>query len=326
MQTVRILEAGIGAYRAPDPDALRAWMRDHKRREFVDKTTTAAEAVRRLVADGDYVSFDFSSYTRGPLVLIREIIRQRRRDLWYCAKFTLMESTLLVAAGAVSRIDVGFMGLGETLNRAVERGEVAVSEWTNGTLTLRHLAGAMGVPFLPTRALLGSDTLRYSGAKVIEDPFTGKPIALVPALNPDVGLVHVHQADVYGNARCFGPGVQPLETAMAARKVIISTDEIIDHDEVRRDPGRTTIPYYLVDAVVYAPYGAWPGGLPGVYEMDGEHFAEYFALERAGRLAEYLDRYVYSVASDQEMFETRVGLGRLSELRRRAVIREGYRA
>jgi glutaconate CoA-transferase subunit A len=326
LSEIALLASGVGAYRLHDPDALRAWMRDRKRREFVDKTTTAREAVGRLVADGDYVSFDFSSYTRGPLVLIREIARQRRRDLWYCAKFTLMESTLLVAAGALSRIDVGFMGLGDTLNRAVERGEVQVSEWTNGTLTLRHLAGAMGVPFLPTRALLGSDTLRYSGAKVITDPFTGKPIALVPALNPDVGLVHVHQADVYGNARCFGPGVQPLETAMASRKVIISTDEIIAHDDIRKDPGRTTIPYYLVDAVVYAPFGAYPGGLPGAYEMDFDHFGEYFGLERQGRLAEYLDRYVYSVGSDEEMLEQRVGLRRLSELRRRAVIKEGYSA
>lgn len=324
MSAIELLASGVGEYRLQDPDALRAWMRDRKRREFVDKTTTARDAVARLVADGDYVSFDFSSYTRGPLVLIREIIRQRRRDLWYCAKFTLMESTLLVAAGAVSRIDVGFMGLGDTLNRAVERGEVRVSEWTNGTLTLRHLAGAMGVPFLPTRALLGSDTLRYSGAKVITDPFTGKPIALVPALNPDVGLVHVHQADVYGNARCFGPGVQPLETAMASRKVILSTDEIIDHDDIRKDPGRTTIPYYLVDAVVYAPYGAYPGGLPGVYEMDVEHFGEYFGLERQGRLGDYVEKYVHSVESHEAMLEQRVGLRRLSELRRRAVIKEGY--
>jgi glutaconate CoA-transferase subunit A len=324
LSAIELLASGVGEYRLHDPDALRAWMRDRKRRDFVDKTTTAREAVSRLVADGDYVSFDFSSYTRGPLVLVREIIRQRRRDLWYCAKFTLMESTLLVAAGAVSKIDVGFMGLGDSLNKAVERGEVQVSEWTNGTLTLRHLAGSMGVPFLPTRALLGTDTLRYSGAKVISDPFTGKPIALVPALNPDVGLVHVHQADVYGNARCFGPGVQPLETAMASRKVIISTDEIIDHDDIRKDPGRTTIPYYLVDAVVYAPYGAYPGGLPGVYEMDFEHFGEYFGLERQGRLAEYLDTYVYSVDSHEEMLEQRVGLRRLSGLRRRAVIKEGY--
>lgn len=322
---VEILSVGVGEFRFTDPDSIRAWMRDRKRRDFVDKTLTAAEAVHRFVADGDYVSFDFSSFTRGPLVLIREIIRQGRRDLWYCAKFTLMESTLLVVAGACSRIDVGFMGLGETLNRAVEDGRVRVTEWTNGTLTLRHLAGAMGVPFLPTRALLGSDTLTYSGAKVIREPFGGKPVALVPALNPDVGLVHVHQADVYGNARCFGPGVSPLETAMASRKVIISTDEIIDHDDIRKDPGKTTIPYYAVDAVVYAPFGAYPGGLPGVYEMDVEHFAEYTALERQGNLKEYLDKYVYSVGSDLEMLEKRVGLARLNELRRRATIKEGYR-
>jgi glutaconate CoA-transferase subunit A len=322
---MRTLASGVGEYRFTDPDVVRAWMRDHKRREFVDKTVPEAEAVRRLVADGDYVSFDFSSFTRGPLGLIREIIRQGRRDLWYCAKFTLMESTLLVAGGCVSRIDVGFMGLGETLNRAVEEGKVRVTEWTNGTLTLRHLAGAMGVPFLPTRALLGTDTLKYSGARVVEDPFGGKPVALVPALTPDVGLVHVHQADVFGNARCFGPGVSPLETAMAARKVIVSADEIIDHDDIRKDPGRTTIPYYMVDAVVYLPFGAYPGGLPGVYEMDFDHFAEYTTLERQGNLKEYLERYVYSVGSHVEMLEKRVGLARLNDLRRRATVKEGYR-
>lgn len=319
------LTHGVGEYRFTDPDVIRAWMRDHKRRDFVDKTLPESDAIARLVADGDYVSFDFSSFTRGPLALIREIIRQRRRELWYCAKFTLMESTLLAAAGALSRIDVGFMGLGDTLNRAVEAGTIKASEWTNGTLTLRHLAGAMGVPFLPTRALLGSDTLRYSGAKVVLDPFGGKPIALVPALNPDVGLIHVHQADLYGNARCFGPGVSPLETAMAARKVIISADEIIDHDEIRKDPAKTTIPYYMVDAVVYAPFGAYPGGVQGLYEMDFEHFAEYNALERQGKLEEYLDTYVYSVGSNTEMLEKRVGLERLNALRRRAVVREGYR-
>src|SRR3989337_2852077 len=165
------LQEGAGEFRFTDPDAVRAVMRDHKRREFVDKTLTEADAVRRSVADGDYFSVDFSSFPRGPLALIREIIRQGRRNLWYCAKFTLMESTLLAAAGAVSKIDVGFMGLGGTVNRAVEGGQIQVTEWTNGTLTLRHQAGAMGVPFLPTRALLGSDTLTYSGAKVVKDPF-----------------------------------------------------------------------------------------------------------------------------------------------------------
>ncbi len=322
---MNLIESGIGEFRFVDPDEIRGWMRDEKRRDLVDKTMTEQEAVARFVHDGDYISFDFSSFTRGPLSLIREIIRQRKRDLWYSAKFTLMESTLLVGAGLCSRIDVGFMGLGETLNRAVEAGAVKVTEWTNGTLTLRHLAGAMGVPFLPTRALLGSDTLKYSGAKVVEDPYTGRPIALVPAVNPDVGLIHVHQADIYGNARCFGPGVSPLETAMASKRVIISTDEIVEHEEIRKDPGRTTIPYYLVAAVVFAPFGAYPGGTPGFYEMDYEHFAEYQGLERQGKLGEYLEKYVYSVSSHQEMLEKRVGLARLNGMKRRATIKEGYR-
>ncbi len=314
----------MGAFRFTDPDEIREWMRDRKSRQFADKTMSEAEAVSRFVADGDYISFDFSSFTRGPLCLIREIIRQRRRDIWYCAKFTLMESSLLVAADACSRIDVGFMGLGDTVSRAVEDGRVKVTEWTNGTLTLRHQAGAMGVPFLPTRALLASDTLRHSGAQVIEDPYGGKPVALVPAVNPDVGLIHAHQADIFGNARCFGPGVSPLETAMASRKVIVSVDEIIDHDDVRKDPAKTTIPYYMVDAVVHVPFGAYPGGVQGLYEMDFEHYGEFSRLERQGRLSEYLDTYVYSVGSHVEMLEKRIGLARLHDLKRRATIREGY--
>jgi acyl CoA:acetate/3-ketoacid CoA transferase alpha subunit len=322
---MEIIAAGAGEFRFTDPDQIRAWMRDHKSRQFADKTVSEAEAVQRFVSDGDYISFDFSSFTRGPLSLIREIIRQGRKDIWYCAKFTLMESTLLAAAGACSRIDVGFMGLGDTISRAVEEGRVKVTEWTNGTLTLRHQAGAMGVPFLPTRALLASDTLKYSGARVARDPFGGKPVALVPALNPDVGLIHAHQADVYGNTRCFGPGVSPLETAMASRKVIVSAEEIIDPDDIRKDPAKTTIPYYMVDAIVHAPFGAYPGGVQGLYEMDFEHWGGYYALERQGRIAEYLDTYVYGVGSHEEMLEKRVGLGRLHELRRRATIREGYR-
>jgi len=323
--TMTVLYSGLGAYRLTDPDDFREWCRDHKQRDFIDKTMTEREAVEKFVHDGDYVSFDFSSFTRGPLCLIREIIRQRRKHLWYCAKFTLIESTLLVAGGCVDHIDIGFLGLGRTVNGAVERGEVKVTEWTNGTLTLRHLAGAMGVPFLPSRALLGTDTLKYSGAKVIEDPFTGKPVTLIPAVNPDVALIHVHQADIYGNARCFGPGVSPLETAQAAKRVIISTDEIISHDDIRRDPGKTTIPYYLVDAVVYVPFGCYPGGLPGRYELDIDHFLAFLDAEaRPDTMREYLDKFIYSVGSNLEMIEKRIGLERIAELQRRATVKEGY--
>ncbi len=319
-----ILLSGTGEFRVDDPDAVREHMRDRKARALVDKTMDLAEAVRRFVADGDYVAFDFSTFTRGPVALVREIARQRKRDLWYSAKFTLMEATLLAAAGCLRGLDVGFMGLGHHLGRLIEKGNLQVCEWTNGTLNLRLMAGAMGVPFLPTRALLGSDTLRFSGAKVVADPFTGRPIALVPAVNPDVGLVHVHQCDVYGNARCFGPGVSPLETALASKKTILTTEELIPTDDIRRDPAKTTIPYFAVDAVVYAPFGAHPGGAPGLYEMDQEHFLEWFAAERQG-MDQYLDRYIYSVGSHTEYLEKRVGLDKLMALKRDAQIKEGYR-
>ncbi|MEK6568759.1 MAG: CoA transferase, partial [candidate division NC10 bacterium] len=237
----------------------------------------------------------------------------------------LMESTLLAAAGCLRGIDVGFLGLGSLIGRAVEEGRIKVTEWTNGTLTLRHLAGAMGVPFLPSRNLLATDTLTYSGAKVVQDPFTRKPIALVPAVNPDVGLVHVHQCDIYGNARCFGPGVSPLETAMASKRTIISTEEIITTDDIRKEPSKTTIPYYLVDAVVYAPFGCLPGGAQGVYEMDTEHFLEYMtASGDEQKMVAYLDRYIHSVSSHEEFLEKRVGVAKLMDLKRQATIKEGY--
>src|SRR5919108_57019 len=111
-----------------------------------------------------------------------------------------------------------------------------------------HKAGAMGLPFIPVRSFGGTDGFEHSGAKLIADPYTGEPITIVPALNPDVALIHVHQADVYGNARIFGTGISHVESAMASKKVIISTEEVIDTEEIKRDPGRTTIPYYAVDA------------------------------------------------------------------------------
>jgi len=161
----------------------------------------------------------------------------------------------------------------------------------------------------------------------VKDPFTGEEVVLVPALNPDVGLVHVNQCDIYGNARVFGTSVSPVETASSAKKVIISTEEIIDSEDIRRDPSKTTIPYYMVDAVVEAPFGAYPGEVPGLYASDTEHVIEAFVAsgqQDAAAMNNYLEKYVYGVASHQEFLEQRVGVARLLELKRRATIKEGY--
>jgi glutaconate CoA-transferase subunit A len=319
----QVVESGQAQVLLQDVDDVRAWMRDHKSRALVDKRMSEQEAISRFVHDGAYLSYDLSSMVRGPASLEREIVRQGIRDLWLAAKFTLLDTTILVAGGCVSKIDVGFLGLGQTLFRAVEQGRVQVFDWSNGTLALRHLAGAMGVPFLPTRALGGTDTFKHSGAKLVEEPFTGKRVVLVPAVNPDVAIIHVNQADVYGNARIFGPSITPLETAMASKRVILSTEEIIDGEMIRRSPDRTTIPYYLVDAVVLAPYGAHPGTCPGLYAYDAEHLDEFFAASTDEAMQTYLDRYVYGVASHEEYLEV-IGIEKLLGLREAERIREGY--
>ncbi len=321
---MEVIEQGAAEIRFSHPDVFREWVRDQKRREMVKEVMTEQEAISRFVADGDYLAYDFSSLTRGPQALVREIIRQGRRDLWICAEFTLHETALLVGAGCASRIDVGFLGYGSYIGRAVSEGRVQVSDWTNGALAARMLAGARGIPFMPMRTMLGTDTLRRSGAKVVRDPFTGDPVCLVPALNPDVVLLHVHQADIYGNARIFGTNLFAQEAAMAGKRVLLSTEEIVDSLEFRTDPARTTIPYFLVDAVVHLPFGAYPAGVPARYELDLEHIDRLNAIQTEDQMQRYLAEYVHGTQDHADFLERKVGWRRLQELSRRAAIREGY--
>jgi acyl CoA:acetate/3-ketoacid CoA transferase alpha subunit len=306
------------------PDGLRAYVREHKERRPVNKVMTEQEAVQRFVEDGDYVAYDQNVANRGPSSLFREIIRQHKKDLWLCAKFNWSDVSLLTAGGCVSKVDVGWMETGPAVQRAVKKGEIKLIEWTNGALSYRLLAGAMGVPFLPMRYLGGTDAFACSAAKLIEDPYLEKPICVVPALNPDVGIIHVHQCDACGNARVFGAGVAPAEIAMASKKVIISTEEIIDNEAIRRQPQKTTIPYYFVDAVVLAPFGTYPGGVPGLYGADPQHMLEYAAAQIQDKMGEYLEKWVHSVASHEEMLEQRVGAKKLLQLRQEETVREGY--
>ena len=320
-----IRKTGDIEYRFEHPDDFRRYVRDRRNRKPESKMCSAKEAVSSFVSDGNYIVYDFSSLTRGPQALIREVIRQRRKDLWIGAEFTLHESALLTGAGCATRIDVGFLGYGSYIGQAVCEGRVKVYEWTNGGLALRMLAGARGVPFLPTRDLLGSDNMTFSAAKVIEDPYTGLPVAIVPALNPDVAFLHVHQADIYGDARIFGTNLFALEAAMASHRVIISAEEIVDHEEFRKDPMRTTIPYFLVDAVVHAPFGAYPGAMPARYELDLPHVDILNGIRNEEQMQKYLHENVYSVADHEEFLDRCVGALRMAELRQAATITEGYR-
>jgi len=251
--------------------------------------------------------------------LAREVVRQGIKNLQVCGQGVL-ELDLWLAAGLVKKLDITYIGLevyGTTsaLRRAVESGQVDTCvEWSNGAISWRMKATAMGVPFIPTRSMLGTDTLTYSAAKVIEDPFTGLKVCLLPALILDVGLIHVHRADCYGNAQVDGISGFAGEMARASKRLIISAEEIVPTEVIRRQPDRTLIPYYLVDAVVHAPFGSHPGEMAYAYGRDEPLIRDWVEGSKTAEGAQaYLDKYVYGVKNHKEYLDL-IGQERLEQL------------
>jgi len=318
---MKILASGKGdLIQPPDLDAFREWNRTQKSKALVDKVMTEQEAVKRFLKDGDYIGIELYGTVRAPMSLVREIIRQGYREL-RCAGQGVYESDLLAAANTIRELDwtyIGFevYGLSASARRAVEGGYVKkVVEWSNAALSWRFKATAMGVPFLPTRVMLGTDTFNYSAAKVAECPFTGMKVALLPALILDVGFIHVHRADRFGNAQIDGISGFAGEMARASKRLIISAEEIVDEEITRERPDRTIIPYYLVDAVVEAPFGAHPGEMSYCYERDEAHIKNYVKLSKdAEHASEYLDKWIYTLKNHQQYLDL-VGTNTLEQLK-----------
>ncbi len=323
---MEILQSGTGELIQPfDLDEFRAWNRTQKSRKLIDKRMSEQEAVSEFVYDGCYIGTELYGTVRAPMSLAREVVRQEKKDLRVCGQGVL-ELDLWLAAGLVKALDITYIGLevygtSSALRRAVESGQVEKCvEWSNGAITWRMKATAMGVPFLPTRSMLGTDTLTYSAAKVVKDPFSGVKVALLPALILDVALIHVHRADKYGNCQIEGISGFAAEMARASKRLIISAEEIIPSEEIRANPDQTIIPYYLVDAVVHAPYGSYPGEMAYDYGRDEPAIKEWVEMSKTPEGAkEYLDKYVYGVKNHAEYLEL-IGeekLGKCVELRER---------
>jgi acyl CoA:acetate/3-ketoacid CoA transferase alpha subunit len=317
---MEIIESGIGEMiQPPDIEGFREWNRTHKTRKLVDKRMSEKEAISQFVYDGCYIGTELYGTVRCPMSVARELVRQGKKDLRVCGQGVL-ELDLWMAAGLVKKLDITYIGLevygtSNALRRAVETGQIEKCvEWSNASISWRMKATAMGVPFLPARSMLGTDMVKYSSAKVIRDPFTGLKVCLLPALILDVAIIHVHRADKFGNAQIEGISGFGAEMARACKRLIISTEEIIETDEIRKYPDRTIIPYYLVDAVVHAPFGSHPGEMAYVYGRDEPVIKEWVESSRTAEGAKaYLDKYVYGVKNHQEYLEL-IGEERLTEL------------
>lgn len=206
--------------------------------------------------------------------------------------------------------------MSKNARRIFESGDIQVAEWSSAALPWRLKAAAMGLPFLPTRVMLGTDTFEYSAAKEITCPFTGKKLLALPALYPDVALLHVHRADVYGNCQIDGIIIADDDIAKASRRVVVTAERLISTEEIRRDPNRTVIPYWLVDAVIEVPYGSYPGNMPGEYFSDEEHLREWLEVEQDPEaFVAFLERNIYSCQGFSEYTEKNGGLAKLQTLR-----------
>jgi glutaconate CoA-transferase subunit A len=288
--------------------------RDRSLREKVVSLEEAASFVR----DGDSVGIGGSTMSRTPMGLIWALIRARRRKLECSRCIISSDGDLLYGAGVSEHIISSWFsqgilwGVSKVMRHYVETGKTRYDEWSHMAMGMRFRAGAMGVPFIPIRSMLGSDLIgQRPEAKEIECPFTGEKLLLVPALNPDVALIHVQRCDAYGNAQIDGLQFMDIDLAMAANRVILTTERIVSNEQIRRAPHQTKIPFFAVDAVIELPFGCAPHECYGVYEPMIKHMERYVGLvnnDPLGGMEQYLDEYVYGPASWTE-FLNLIGIG-----------------
>jgi glutaconate CoA-transferase subunit A len=270
-----------------------------------DKRMTLADAAA-LVRDGDTVVAGGCCYSRTPWAMLLELLRAGRTDLTLARNLMCYEAELFLARGAAAKLVSAWVGIGlrwgipKLFRERVERDPSIYEEWSHLSFGMRFLAASMGMPFLPTASLLGSDLLDRLPAQEMRCPFTDELLVAVPALVPDVALIHAHTVDAAGNAQVEGPVYMDVEYARAAKTVIVTAEEVVPTEAIVRHADRTIIPGFVVDAVVEVPFGAYPHECHGRYEADFAHFDAYTELVNQGGadgVEEYLREHLDEAGS-----------------------------
>jgi len=289
----------------------------------MNKVCNLREAIKRDVQDGTTIAMGCALESLIPFAASHEIIRQNKKNLTLVAPISDMQFDQLIGAGSVKKIIASWVGnvaagLGHNYRRAAEAGiphPIEIEEHSNFTIGLGLQAGAMGVPFLPTRTIQGSDFAQCEQFKQVACPFTGEQLIAVRAIRPDVTILHVQRADAEGNAHVWGNFGVMREAALAARKVIITCEELVEHEVILSDPNRTVVPGFVVSSVVVQPLGAYPSPTQGYSRRDDEFYFEYHQTTRTREGFErWLRDWVLDLA-DHEAFLDRLGNARTEILR-----------
>ena len=331
---MKILKEGNGEIFCKNtPTEMREWTRENKTRALVDKRMRTKDAVKRFIKDGDYLAIGGFGHIRIPMAIIYEIVRQGIKNLSVAGHTAVQDIDVLMAGGCVSNVDIAYVvgfelrGLSGVQRKLFESGQIKKTDYTNGAMSYRIRAGAQGVPFIPVKVMLGTDTMMHSPGKVVKCPFTGEKVLLLPSLNPDVCIIHAHRADMYGNVQIDGHIVKDDLQARASKRVIVTCEELITDEEIRADPGKTVIPFYMVDAVIEQPWGSHPGNMPYKYYFDHEFTEDYLAAGRdkdPKTIKYWLDTWVYGL-KDYDEYLTKLGARRLYNLRDEEFLRPPVR-
>jgi glutaconate CoA-transferase subunit A len=275
----------------------------------MNKLIPLSEAISKYVQDGDCV------YAAGfthmiPFAAGHEIIRQERCDLVLARATPDLIYDQMVAAGCASKVIFSYMGnpgVGSlrAARAALERGKIEWEEYSHFGMISRLQAGATGLPFMPMNPTAAGDLEEANPHyRTVTDPYSGQDVVVVPALNPDVTIVHVQRADTNGNAHIWGIIGEQKEAAFAAERVIITAEEIVSEDDIRSDPNRTLIPGFTVDAVCHVPYCAHPSYTQGYYDRDNAFYLEWDKISAdPQRLTSWLDEWVYGLKDRTEYWE-----------------------
>jgi glutaconate CoA-transferase subunit A len=313
--------------------------------EIREKLMTAEEAVRRFVKNGCQMAIGGFTVNRNPMVLAREIIRQGIKDIHIVCHSQGQALDLLIGAKCVKRLEVAYGANGRfastciRFRKAVERGEIEVEDYSNNQMSLRFLAGSLSLPFMPSRTGLGTDIVNKEGfgsetrkeAKiarkklvVTSNPFAeGKDdIILLPALNPDVALVHAQYVGDDGTVRIKGLTFADLEQAKSADTVIVTCEEIVPKSFIRLDADQNSLASFLVDAIVMVPYGAHPTACRLFYDYDARHLNMYKSVAKDdATFRQYLDEWVFGL-KNQEEYLNKIGGAGLVNIKANTII--GY--
>ncbi len=278
----------------------------------MSKLVPLAEAIARHVHDGDLV------YAAGfthliPFAAGHEIIRQRKRDLVLARATPDLIYDQMVAAGCARKVIFSYMGnpgVGSLriVRAAIEAGRLEWEEYSHFGMISRLQAAAAGLPFMPMNPTGATDLERANPLiRRVTDPYSGKEVITVPPLHPDVAIVHVQRADVQGNAHLWGILGEQKEVAFAARRVILTAEEIVDEAVIRSDPNRTLIPALRVEAVCHVPYAAHPSYAQGYYDRDNEFYLEWDRISQSEQAVQaWLEEWVYGV-NDRQEYWSRLG-------------------